>query len=978
MSRKSMLLLILLIPMVIVAAGGPDDYGYYWVDDEDGTVAFSWIDPDTTSVVIFPGTDDEFTPLSLPFPVHFYDSTYSTEAYVSTNGVLGFNNLLIDGYANDLIPSMGLPNTALYVYWDDLARETNSHVYYQTEGTSPNRIFVVTWYNWYIRSEYYDPEDPLFFQVSIYENSSGDENDIKFQYLDAYGGSLTDINGGAATIGIENPDGSDALLYSYNTASLDSGRAILFYKPVIMGHDCRMNSIISPTGIHIIGSPIGLSAIVENGGTVNEPVVPVSFAIVDSTDDTVYYEVDTISLSIDEKDTIYFPDWSPIDSRSYRAHCRVSVDGDTLSINDVATSSFTVWSHISSGGPDSAGYMWYDSYDPSGPTYMSPPSDIATIVPELYGDDEYVRIALPFTFEFYGEDYDSIWVSNNGWVSFGEDPFSGYFTNDSLPGGDSPDGGMLAVMWDDCEADTAFDTTASVRIYDEVSSFWVIWHNVFCPYVYSTITGQVTFAVRMFPNGIIEYHYEDAHTPESPDHDYGLSATVGIENQAGTVGLMYEFNGYPPGNPLFDHFAIRFIPASAGPDTTGPSIAHTGATENFTDPPEFCIDLVARISDYNCVETDSLYMTEPIDTVVASDTVIGAEYHYTICGLYPGDTLWYSFAASDTLDNRSTSPEFYTIIQDPHSGGPDMIGYRFADNWATLDTMAPTYSWFEINPDSGGPGTHLALGGAIVSDPISIGGNFPFYISVTSDFVICKNGWISTDTMASAGDPYPEDVFPNPDSPNAMIAPLWSNLAFMTDGVISYFEDVSAGLFYVQWEMFDSISSGELLQFQAVIDYGREGSWITFNYKNIDGYNRDYSAAIIEDQVGIDGLAYFYNDDPAGAYVPKSGTSVLFYNPWLTGIEDKTTLPEELSLGAYPNPFNASVAIDVTGSDKDASLDIFDISGRVVRSFDLDAGRSRIVWDGTTPNDTRLPSGIYFVRLSSGDETLRCRLILIK
>ncbi|MCD6501954.1 T9SS type A sorting domain-containing protein, partial [bacterium] len=879
---------------------------------------------------VFPGTDDEFAAIPLPFSVHFYDSTYSDSVYVSTNGALGFNDLLIDAYSNQSIPTTGAPNAALFPYWDDMAMDSTSHLYYQTDGTAPNRVFTVTWFNWFFLSSYSDPEDPLFFQVSIYENSSGDENNIRFQYLDPYGGDLTDINGGGATIGIENATGTDGLQYSYNTASLDSGRVILFYKPIITGHNCRVNSIISPFGTHIIGSPLDVSAIVENSGTLDESTVPVSFAIVDSTDDTVYFEVDTTSLLIDEIDTIAFPDWSPISGGTYNAYCRVSVAGDTIAIDDLSTSTTTIWSHISSGGPDSLGYTWADSYDPSGPTYSTPPSDVATIVPELYGDDEHSAIVLPFTFPFYGEDYDSIWVSTNGWASFGDEPMGSYYINDSLPGGYAPEGGMLAVLWDDCDADTTFDTTASVRIYDDGSSFWIIWYNIFCPYVYSTLTGQVTFAARLFSNGIIEYHYEDAHTPESPDHDYGLSATVGIENQTGTVGLMYEFEGFPPGNPLFDHFAIRFLPPSAGPDTTGPAIVHDGATENYSDPPAFCVDLVAQISDYNAVASETLYLTEPSVMAIAADTAIGSSYHFSICDIYPGDTLWYSFAASDTLGNRSTSPEYYTTIQDPHTGGPDLIGYRFVDSWATWDTMAPTYSWIEIDPDSGGPGTRLDFGSAIVSDPISIGGNFPFYTSVASKFVICKNGWLSTDTLADAGDPYPEDSFPNSDSPNSVIAPLWTQLSFLTSGNIFYYDDTSSGEFIVQWEMFDSTSSFELLRFQAVIDYGREGSWITFNYKDIDGYVRDYSATMIEDQLGMIGLAYFYKDDPAGAYVPKSGSSVLFYNPDLTGIDDKAQLPEELAVSAYPNPFNASVAIDIVGAEKGATLNIFDIAGRMV------------------------------------------------
>ncbi|MCK5832730.1 T9SS type A sorting domain-containing protein [bacterium] len=968
---------IVLFTTIISAVGGPDDYGYYWVDDLDSTGLFDWIEPDTTNVIVFPGTDDEYSTAPLPFPVKFYGITYTVEVYVSTNCALGFDDRSIDAYSNQPIPTGSMPNSALFPYWDDMSMiDSISHAYYQTEDTAPNRKFIVTWSNWFFLGEYGDPEDPLTFQVIIYENATGRDNEIKFQYFDPYGGEIFDANGVGATIGIESEDGIDGLEYSYNVASLDSGRAILFNKPFFMGHDCALNSIISPSGSHVIGDSIEVAAVVSNRGTLDESSVPVTMVIVDSTSDTVYNETAITALTVGEMDTIEFIDWMPTEGGEFNVYCEVSVASDSITINDSRSTSTTVWSHISSGGPDSAGYRWFDSFDPSGPIYVAPPFDSAIDVPELFGDDEYTQIELPFTFNFYGEDFDSIWVSTNGWAAFGADPLSAYYSNDSIPDVGGPDGGMLAIFWDDCDVDTAFDATASIKTYDTGASFWIIWYNIYCPYTFSDPTGQVTFGIHLFSNGIIEYHYLDMHTPEAPLHDYGGQATVGMENPGETDGLLYEYNGFPPGNPLFDNFAIRFLPPSAGPDTVGPSIAHAGVTENYSEPPDFCLHLTAQISDYNAVAAGSLYIEGGI--ALAPESVTGSNYSFSLCGVYPGDTVWYHFTACDTLGNCSESMEYYTIIQNPHNGGPDMIDYKFVDSWATWDTMAPAYNWFEINPDSGGPGMHLDISTEIVSDPIIVGGAFPFYADVANSFVICKNGWISTDTTASAGDPYPEDPFPDPASPNAIIAPLWTYLVYGSNGSISYFEDHSAQLFYVQWEMFDSTGTDELLQFQTVIDLSGDGSWIIFYYKNVDGYNRDFSAAIIEDQYGVDGLSYFYMDDPSGSYVPKNSTAVLFYNPTLYGIDEKPELPEELSISAYPNPFNNAVSIDVRGAEASSRLDIFDISGRVVNSFDLEGGKNRIIWQGDNQTGEGLSSGIYFARLISGEKILKERLLLLK
>jgi len=977
--KKFIAILLLCSSFAVIAGGGPDDYGYYWVDDEDGLVEFDWIEPDMADEAVFPSYDDDFVGIPLPFPVIFYGETYATQIFVSTNGLLGFISTSMDAYFNQPIPTSSAPNAIIAPYWDDMALQDGiSHLYYQTEGTAPNRSFVVTWVDWFFLGSYSDPEDPLTFQAIIYESADGEENEIKFQYLDPYGGDLWDANGISATVGIECHEGIMGLQYSYNEASLDSGRAILFFKPPPSEHDCAVNAIVSPFGNKTMFTPIEVSAIVQNRGSMHEPVVPVYFDIADSAFDTVYSETMTISLDAGEIDTLLFPEWMPDRGGTYRVHCRIDVAGDTITINDYKTATVVIWEHISFGGPDSAGYVWFSSYNPEGPVYVEPPSLIATPVPELYGDDEYHQIPLPFTFTFYDEEHDEIWVSTNGWATFGPDPGSSFFSNHIIPSASGPAGGMLAPFWDDHDADTVFDTSSSVRIHDDGESFWIIWYNIYCPYVFTDPGDQVTFAVRLFPSGIVEFHYEDAHTPMAPLHDYGGRATIGIENPSKTDGLLYSFNGDPPGNPLFDRFAIRFLPPWAGPDTTGPVIVHEALEEIYSDPPDFCVELVARISDFSGVETESLFVTDPFVLAVPSDGAVGSNYRFTVCGLFPGDTLWYYFTATDTEGNRSRSGDFFAIVQDPHTGGPDMMGYYFADNWATWDTMAPTYSWVEINPDSGGPGEHVVFPDGELSSAITVGGMFPFYAAVGNQIVICKNGWLSTEALTDAGSPIPEGAFPNPAEPNALIAPLWMRLTFVGGGAVSFWDDTTARRFIVQWDMFDSLTTFAPLIFQTIVEYGREGSWIIFNYKNTDGLHRSNSAVMIEDQYGIDGLAYLWRGAPEGAYVPKEGTSVLFYNPTLYGIEEKPELPEELALSAHPNPFNTAVSIDIRGAVEASRLDIFDISGRVVRSFELSAGRNRLIWNGDTHAGDGLPSGIYFARLKSDGETLSKRLLLVK
>ncbi|UCE66264.1 MAG: T9SS type A sorting domain-containing protein [Candidatus Zixiibacteriota bacterium] len=91
-----------------------------------------------------------------------------------------------------------------------------------------------------------------------------------------------------------------------------------------------------------------------------------------------------------------------------------------------------------------------------------------------------------------------------------------------------------------------------------------------------------------------------------------------------------------------------------------------------------------------------------------------------------------------------------------------------------------------------------------------------------------------------------------------------------------------------------------------------------------------------------------------------------------TSIEenDAPSLPEDyLVLKAYPNPFNAEVRLQVlSGIEGEFTLDIFDITGRKVRSFEV-AGRSaQVVWDSRNQSGRKVASGMYFARITGPEQ----------
>jgi len=106
-----------------------------------------------------------------------------------------------------------------------------------------------------------------------------------------------------------------------------------------------------------------------------------------------------------------------------------------------------------------------------------------------------------------------------------------------------------------------------------------------------------------------------------------------------------------------------------------------------------------------------------------------------------------------------------------------------------------------------------------------------------------------------------------------------------------------------------------------------------------------------------------------------------------------TNLPVQLQI--HPNPFRQMTEIKIQMQDvrynpstllgtgtQDISLKIYDVSGRIVKVFNLTSDlllpASVISWDGTDQLDRPVPAGVYFVRLTTPGQTYTEKVILLK
>ena len=108
-------------------------------------------------------------------------------------------------------------------------------------------------------------------------------------------------------------------------------------------------------------------------------------------------------------------------------------------------------------------------------------------------------------------------------------------------------------------------------------------------------------------------------------------------------------------------------------------------------------------------------------------------------------------------------------------------------------------------------------------------------------------------------------------------------------------------------------------------------------------------------------------------------TAAMAKYPFVVGIDDNRTIkPEDVSLSQnYPNPFNATTTIDFAIPKKgQAKLEAFDILGRrvaVLFNGIAEPGSHSVNWDCS-----RIPSGVYFYKLTAGDKSAVRKMTLLK
>ncbi|MEW5740582.1 MAG: lamin tail domain-containing protein [Myxococcota bacterium] len=155
-----------------------------------------------------------------------------------------------------------------------------------------------------------------------------------------------------------------------------------------------------------------------------------------------------------------------------------------------------------------------------------------------------------------GNTVTALTISSNGFIVPGT--YTGTFadTNKTQPSTSAPTG-TLAVFWDDLDGNTGagiyYQRFAAGADANNPAPHWVVeWKN----FTHWLANDVLDFQAKLFDDGRVEYHYATMTSGSSSNYANGNSATVWLENAAGTGALPFSRN-QPNITP---NMAIRYAP----------------------------------------------------------------------------------------------------------------------------------------------------------------------------------------------------------------------------------------------------------------------------------------------------------------------------------------------------------------------------------------------------------------------------------
>lgn len=116
----------------------------------------------------------------------------------------------------------------------------------------------------------------------------------------------------------------------------------------------------------------------------------------------------------------------------------------------------------------------------------------------------------------------------------------------------------------------------------------------------------------------------------------------------------------------------------------------------------------------------------------------------------------------------------------------------------------------------------------------------------------------------------------------------------------------------------------------------------------------------------------------AGYSMNSSTASVYVYNT--SANEEEAVFPQLVMGNIYPNPMHKSATIEFAlTNSKSINMKVFNVKGQCVKTIFSglkSAGSHTLVWDRKDDNGSLCTSGVYFIRMESGNQIINKKLLL--
>lgn len=360
--------------------------------------------------------------------------------------------------------------------------------------------------------------------------------------------------------------------------------------------------------------------------------------------------------------------------------------------------------------------------------------------------------------------------------------------------------------------------------------------------------------------------------------------------------------------------------------------------------------------------SDTMYLLQnPISIAIDSNDNLYVMWYY----YYEGVSDGYDIFFTKSTDNGTTWLHPNVIVNDTVScmnlspsfclGGLDTI-YTVWD-----DDRLPSWHVFFSRSTDGGLSW---LSTNIKVDPDTISSYNPKIIyNKLNGFLYCTWQWFNADLI----------LF----SKSADNGETWSSPITVSDSLeqslgLHSFDIDSSGNMYLTWQ--DARQDSSDIFFTFSTDDGN--IWYFPNIKvNDDTTQRpqSYADILVKGQDDV----YVVWEDPRNDTMLLNDADIYFARgSIISGIKEMNSAnkSEKIDFRISPNPFTATTHISITltckgFSAKGIELKIYDLTGRLVKSFPLTTDHSSLYtavsWDGRDESGVQVTAGVYFVVLKS-------------